>query len=107
MIYIDFISIGFFFILKMMVFFVRPINNNEKIGKSFSVVELPSNKEVVIHERPQDKHSKKFTFDKVFGPSSKQVETSGAFSSMRNLHSHYVTFVRSIYLNATEFSMEN
>ncbi|RLU25689.1 hypothetical protein DMN91_001846 [Ooceraea biroi] len=60
---------------------VRPINNNEKVGKSFSAVELPSNKEVVIHERPQDKHSKKFTFDKVFGPTSKQIDVYKAVVS--------------------------
>lgn len=56
------------------VIFNRPINNSEKIGKSFLAVELPSNKEVVVHERSQGTHSKKFTFDKVFGPSSKQVK---------------------------------
>lgn len=53
--------------------FDRPISAAEKTGKSVSVLELPTSKEVVVHERPQDKHSKKFTFDKVFGPSSKQV----------------------------------
>ncbi|XP_011640867.1 kinesin-like protein Klp61F [Pogonomyrmex barbatus] len=57
---------------------VRPINNNEKIGRSISVLELPSNKEVVVHERQQGNHSKKFTFDKVFGPSSKQVDVYNA-----------------------------
>ncbi|KAM0732655.1 Kinesin-like protein Klp61F [Formica fusca] len=57
---------------------VRPINNTEKIGKSISVVELASNKEVIVHERSQGSHSKKFTFDKVFGPSSKQVDVYNA-----------------------------
>ena len=37
------------------------------------VVEIPSNKEVVVKERPHDKLTKKFTFDKVFGAYSKQV----------------------------------
>ncbi|CAL1688462.1 unnamed protein product [Lasius platythorax] len=60
---------------------VRPINNSEKIGKSFLAVELPSNKEVVVHERSQGTHSKKFTFDKVFGPSSKQVDVYNAVVS--------------------------
>ncbi|KAH0953690.1 hypothetical protein HN011_005552 [Eciton burchellii] len=60
---------------------VRPINNGEKIGKSFSALELPSNKEVVVHERIQDRHSKKFTFDKVFGPSSKQIDVYKAVVS--------------------------
>lgn len=55
------------------IFFNRPINQSEKFGKSISVLELPTNKEVVVHERIQGSHSKKFTFDKVFGPASKQV----------------------------------
>ncbi|XP_014468318.1 PREDICTED: bipolar kinesin KRP-130-like isoform X2 [Dinoponera quadriceps] len=57
---------------------VRPINNSEKVGKSFSVLELPSNKEIVVRERPLDKHSRKFTFDKVFGPISKQIDVYNA-----------------------------
>ncbi|EFN84783.1 Bipolar kinesin KRP-130 [Harpegnathos saltator] len=57
---------------------VRPINNSEKVGKSVSVLELPSNKEVVVRERPLDKHSRKFTFDKVFGPTSKQIDVYNA-----------------------------
>ncbi|XP_032682727.1 kinesin-like protein Klp61F [Odontomachus brunneus] len=58
---------------------VRPINNSERVGKSLSVLELPSNnKEVVVRERPLDKHTKKFTFDKVFGPTSKQIDVYDA-----------------------------
>ncbi|KYN09726.1 hypothetical protein ALC57_18247 [Trachymyrmex cornetzi] len=57
---------------------VRPINQSEKIGKSNSVLELPTNKEVVVHERIQGSHSKKFTFDKVFGPASKQIDVYNA-----------------------------
>jgi hypothetical protein len=57
----------------MISFFNRPINDSEKIGKTISVLELPSIKEVVVHEKLQGNHTKKFTFDKVFGPSSKQV----------------------------------
>lgn len=60
--------------MEYAVIFNRPISSTEKVGKSFSVVELPSNKEVIVHERSQGTHSKKFTFDKVFGPSSKQVK---------------------------------
>ncbi|XP_048515070.1 kinesin-like protein Klp61F [Athalia rosae] len=60
---------------------VRPTNNVEKLGKSCTVVDVPSNKEVVVRERPQDKHSKKFTFDKVFGPMSKQVDVYKAVVS--------------------------
>lgn len=58
------------------MFYGRPINNAEKVGKSVTVVDIPSNKEVVIRERPHDKFTKKFTFDKVFGPHSKQVRLS-------------------------------
>ncbi|XP_024887827.1 kinesin-like protein Klp61F [Temnothorax curvispinosus] len=60
---------------------VRPINQSEKVGKSIPVLELPSNKEVVVHERSQGNHSKKFTFDKVFGPSSKQIDVYNAVVS--------------------------
>ncbi|XP_014205799.1 kinesin-like protein Klp61F isoform X2 [Copidosoma floridanum] len=57
---------------------VRPINNAEKISKSPVVVEVSSNKEIVVKERPQDKLTKKFTFDKVFGPVSKQIDVYNA-----------------------------
>ncbi|XP_033187905.2 kinesin-like protein Klp61F [Bombus vancouverensis nearcticus] len=60
---------------------VRPINNAEKAGKSATVVDIPSNKEVVIRERPHDKFTKKFTFDKVFGPHSKQIQVYNAVVS--------------------------
>lgn len=60
---------------------VRPINNSERLGKSATVVEVPSNKDVIVRERPQDKLSKKFTFDKVFGPSSKQIDVYKAVVS--------------------------
>ncbi|XP_012151720.1 kinesin-like protein Klp61F [Megachile rotundata] len=54
---------------------VRPINDSERIGKSVTVVDIPSNKEIVVRDRsPYDKFTKKFTFDKVFGPNSKQLE---------------------------------
>ncbi|XP_076636347.1 kinesin-like protein Klp61F [Colletes latitarsis] len=57
---------------------VRPINNAEKIGKSMTVVDTPSNKEIFIRERPHDKFTKKFTFDRVFGSFSTQVEVYNA-----------------------------
>ncbi|KAI4484885.1 hypothetical protein M0802_012994 [Mischocyttarus mexicanus] len=60
---------------------VRPINNAERIGKSISVVDVPSSKEVIIREKPQDKLSKKFTFDEVFGPLSKQIDVYNAIVS--------------------------
>ncbi|XP_072751582.1 kinesin-like protein Klp61F isoform X2 [Anoplolepis gracilipes] len=56
---------------------IRPINATEKIGKSCSVVES-SNKEIMVREKSQGSHSKKFTFNKVFGPSSKQIDVYNA-----------------------------
>ncbi|KAG8041438.1 hypothetical protein G9C98_002731 [Cotesia typhae] len=53
---------------------VRPSNQSESCGKSFTVIDVPSYKEVLVRERPQDKVSKKFTFDRVFGPKSKQLD---------------------------------
>ncbi|XP_012285273.1 kinesin-like protein Klp61F [Orussus abietinus] len=60
---------------------VRPPNTAEKVGKSLTVIEVPSNKDLIVRERPQDKLSKKFTFDKVFGPASKQVDVYKAVVS--------------------------
>ncbi|KAJ8674290.1 hypothetical protein QAD02_005552 [Eretmocerus hayati] len=50
---------------------VRPINNAETASKSPVIVEIPSNDEIEIHDKNQ---VKKFRFDKVFGPNSKQVD---------------------------------
>ncbi|XP_058796802.1 kinesin-like protein Klp61F isoform X2 [Phymastichus coffea] len=60
---------------------VRPINSAEKSSKSPVVVDVASNKEIVVRERPQDKLTKKFTFDKVFGPVSKQLDVYNAVVS--------------------------
>ncbi|OAD59060.1 hypothetical protein WN48_09369 [Eufriesea mexicana] len=60
---------------------VRPTNNAEKVGKSIIVIDIPSNKEVVIREKLHDKFTKKFTFDKVFGPNSKQLQVYNAVVS--------------------------
>ncbi|XP_077260729.1 kinesin-like protein Klp61F isoform X4 [Temnothorax americanus] len=38
------------------------------------IVEMISDKEIMVYERSQDKTSKMFTFDGVFGPSSTQVD---------------------------------
>ncbi|KAF0302525.1 Kinesin-like protein KIF11 [Amphibalanus amphitrite] len=51
----------------------RPINATEKGRGSFSIVET-SDHTVTVKERPQDKITKNFTFDRVFGPKSKQVD---------------------------------
>ncbi|XP_014232632.1 kinesin-like protein Klp61F isoform X1 [Trichogramma pretiosum] len=60
---------------------VRPLNNAEKTSKSPVVVDVPSNKEIIVKERPQDKLTKKFTFDKTFGPLSKQIDVYNAVVS--------------------------
>ncbi|XP_017799179.1 PREDICTED: kinesin-like protein Klp61F [Habropoda laboriosa] len=60
---------------------VRPTNNAEKVGKSITVVDIQSNREIVVRERLQDKFTKKFTFDKVFGPYSKQIDVYNAVVS--------------------------
>ncbi|XP_072752743.1 uncharacterized protein [Anoplolepis gracilipes] len=44
---------------------IRLINATEKIGKLCSVVET-SSKEIVVHEKSQGSHSKKFTFDSIW-----------------------------------------
>ena len=60
---------------------VRPLNNIEIKRRSKSVIETPNGKEVIVHERQQDKVSKKFKFDSVFGPSSKQIDVYNAVVS--------------------------
>ncbi|CAL7949030.1 unnamed protein product [Xylocopa violacea] len=53
---------------------VRPINDAERNNKSKNIVEILNSKEIIVHERPNDKFSKKFKFDNVFGSSSKQID---------------------------------
>ncbi|XP_076628115.1 kinesin-like protein Klp61F isoform X2 [Colletes latitarsis] len=60
---------------------IRPISNLERTNKSTTIIEIPSDKEIIIHERPKEKYSKKFKFDNVFGPSSKQVDVYRAVVS--------------------------
>ncbi|XP_076181595.1 kinesin-like protein Klp61F [Ptiloglossa arizonensis] len=60
---------------------VRPINNAEQNSNSTTIIEVPSDTEVIVHERPKEKFSKKFKFDNVFGPSSKQVDVYNAVVS--------------------------
>lgn len=51
----------------------RPSNAREKAIRSMDMVEMPSNKEVVLRNNADTKLNKKFTFDRAFGPESKQV----------------------------------
>jgi len=46
---------------------LRPLNENERRERAFSVVHTPGVKEVAVRD-------KSFTFDKVFGVESSQVE---------------------------------
>ena len=61
---------------------VRPLSNIEIKRKSKTIIETsPNGKEVIVHERQQDKVAKKFKFDSVFGPSSKQIDVYNAVVS--------------------------
>lgn len=60
-------------ILFFNFYFLRPFNNSEQNYQSTTVLDIPNNKEIIVHERPNDKISKKFKFNNVFGPLSKQV----------------------------------
>ena len=42
--------------------------------KAFSIVDIPSHKEVVVKEKPNTNLTKSYQFDKVFGPKSQQLE---------------------------------
>ncbi|KAG7167829.1 kinesin-like protein KIF11-like [Homarus americanus] len=52
----------------------RPMNSFEKNSKSFGVIECQNNRELVVRDKPLDKFAKTFTFDRVFGPDSKQID---------------------------------
>ena len=52
----------------------RPINQAERNVKAFSIVDIPSHKEVVVKEKPNTNLTKSYQFDKVFGPKSQQLE---------------------------------
>lgn len=52
----------------------RPTNERERLIRSQEMVEVPSGREVLV-KSAFDKHSsKKFTFDRAFGPESKQSD---------------------------------
>jgi hypothetical protein len=67
------------------VFFIfRPLNLLEKGMKSLNIVDCPNNREVVVKERPVDRVTRTFAFDRVFGPNSKQVSNYFRYSSNCN-----------------------
>lgn len=51
----------------------RPSNAREKAIRSMDMVEMHNNREVVLRNNADTKLNKKFTFDRAFGPESKQV----------------------------------
>ncbi|CAH2986056.1 unnamed protein product [Chilo suppressalis] len=53
---------------------LRPLNQRERDIKSLGVVEVVNSREVVVRQSQQTSLTKKFTFDRAFGPHAKQVE---------------------------------
>lgn len=53
--------------------YFSPMNEAEKQNKSFCAIQCPTSREIVVQERPLDKHTKKFSFDRAFDGKSKQV----------------------------------
>lgn len=52
----------------------RPLSEKEISDKCSMSVQVASDKEIIVYERSQEKVAKKFTFDRVFGPASSQVD---------------------------------
>jgi len=52
----------------------RPLNKDEKAARSYSVLDCPGTREVIVKEKPLSSLTKTFNFDRVFGPSSKQLD---------------------------------
>ncbi|GBP11540.1 Kinesin-like protein Klp61F [Eumeta japonica] len=53
---------------------LRPLNQRERDIRSLGVVEVLNGKEIVVRQSAHVSHAKKFTFDRAFGPTAKQVE---------------------------------
>ena len=52
----------------------RPLNQAERDKKSFSIVNIPSAREIVVKEKPNSNMTKSYQFDRVFGPKSVQLD---------------------------------
>ena len=52
----------------------RPLNQAERDKKSFSIVEIPNAREIVVKEKPNSNMNKSYQFDRVFGPKSVQLD---------------------------------
>lgn len=62
------------FVALTFVCVVRPLNARERDIKSIGIVEVCGNREIVVRQPALDnKLTKRFVFDKAFGPYSKQV----------------------------------
>uniref|UniRef100_A0A1A9VMW9 Kinesin motor domain-containing protein n=1 Tax=Glossina austeni TaxID=7395 RepID=A0A1A9VMW9_GLOAU len=57
---------------------LRPLNARERYIRSTEIIEVLSPKEIVARHSVESKLTKKFTFDRTFGPESKQVEVYSA-----------------------------
>ncbi|XP_063635753.1 kinesin-like protein Klp61F [Cydia splendana] len=53
---------------------LRPLNQRERDIKSLGVIEVVNGREVVVRQSQQTTLTKKFTFDRAFGPNTKQIE---------------------------------
>ncbi|XP_063896935.1 kinesin-like protein Klp61F [Helicoverpa armigera] len=53
---------------------LRPLNQREKDIKSLGVIDVVNSREVVVRTSQQSSLTKKFTFDRAFGPSASQVQ---------------------------------
>lgn len=61
-------------ILTNSISFCRPINMRERNIHSNEMIRVSSEREVVVHQMLENKMTKKFTFDRAFGPESKQSD---------------------------------
>lgn len=52
----------------------RPLNQAERDKKSFSIVDLPSAREILVKEKLNSNMTKSYQFDRVFGPKSVQLD---------------------------------
>lgn len=56
------------------LYFFRPLNARERCLRSAEILEVISPREIVTRHTLESKLTKKFTFDRAFGPDSKQVD---------------------------------
>ena len=54
--------------------FFRPLNSTEKNSRSWSVLDTPGTREVVVKEKSNSSLTKTFNFDRVFGTNSAQQD---------------------------------